>query len=563
MKKSTSTALHWTYSFSKPYLWGVVLLALIGASISGGFILLAVVSSAILDSATGARDGGVWYWIGLLLIIIVLQSLLHGVASQVRARISGRMEMNLRQMLFSTLNRKQYNQLYAIHSGDIVNRLSSDVQVVVNGVVQLLPQLISMSTKLIAGFIVLMNISPIFSLVIAGGGLVMYGSGRLYRLRYKTLHKKCQSTEGQTRSFIQECMENIIVIKSFCKEHLIHQKLEERQQANYRAKLQRNMVTATATTSSYLMVSLGYFAVLAWGAFQLSAGAITFGALLAFLQIMEQIKAPFRNMSGLTPQYYAMLASAERLQELEQLQDESTEANYVQLEHVYTELKTIECDQLTFSYESDPLTRYVFYNTQLTIHKGEFVGIAGASGSGKSTLLQLILGLVQPGAGEISLLLRNGSSVPGIVGRLLYAYVPQTNLMFSGTIRDNLTMFNVAVNDSDIEHALYIACLSEDITDFPDGLDTVLGERNIGLSEGQAQRLSIARAVISGAPILLLDECTSALNRELEKEVLHRLRLLKERTVIFVSHSVSALIDCDRVIDLDRLKHRKEVGHGA
>ncbi|MCM3633401.1 ABC transporter ATP-binding protein [Paenibacillus camelliae] len=563
-KESRSTALNWTYQFSKPYLWSILLLSIIGSAVAGGFILIVVVSSYILDIATGAKVGVLTYWIILLFIMIVLLALLQGLASHMRTRIAGKLEMNLRQTLFIRLTEKQYMERLQLHSGDMLHRLYSDVQLVVNGVVQLIPQFISMATKLIVGFIVMVSISPIFSVAIISAGVLMYTIGRLYRKKYKGLHKACQSTEGHTRSFLQECFENIVLIKSYCREQLIHLKLQEKQQTNYNAKLARNMVTIAATSSSYLMLSIGYFAVLVWGAMQLSAGSITFGSMLALLQMIDQVKGPFRNMSGLAPQYYAMLASAERLQELEQLNDEPNRdvinQSYISAAHMIEELEAIELDQVSYRYGQ---ANEVLHQTSFTINKGEFVGIAGASGAGKSTLFKLILGFIQPDSGELRFRMRKGNVLNNMAARLLLAYVPQIQLMFSGTIRENLTMFNEAANDTDINDALNIACLSEEIAAFPHGLDTMIGEHNVGLSEGQAQRLSIARAVLSKAPILLLDESTSALNESLEKEVLRRLRTLQGRTVIFISHSTFVLKSCDRVISLDALKHGKELGHGA
>ena len=563
MSKAIPSALQWTYRFSKPYLRGVLLLALIGSAIAIGFVLLAVLSGFILDSASGPNETVLWPWICGLGLLVLLQALLYGVASEVRARISGRMEMDLKQSLFSSLNRKQYLPLTQLHSGDVIHRLTSDVQAIVHTVVQIIPQVISMGIRLIAGFIVLMGINSRFSLMIAGAGLLLYGAGKLYRRRYQGLHKHCQQTEGQTRSFIQECLDNFLVVKSFGQEHPLGQQLNERQQANYFAKLQRNTVTTIATSSTYLMVATGYFAVLCWGAFQLSAGAMTLGALLAFLQIMQQMKAPFQSMSGLTPQYYAMLASAERLQELEHIPDEPSQEGPPLTQRSYASLTAIEFDHVGFGYSRGFTTHEVFQTMRFSIRKGEFIGIAGVSGSGKSTLLKLILGLMQPHAGSIRFLLNHGSVELGEASRSMFAYVPQANLLFSGTVRENITLFNPALSERDVDHALYVACLGEEVAAMPRGQDTMLGERHSGLSEGQAQRLSIARAVASGAPILLLDECTSALDARMEKDVLSRLRRLPGRTIILISHSLAALASCDRLIDIGPFTHRKETGHGA
>lgn len=563
MKAARQTVFQWIYRISKPYLWSILLLAIISGVIALGYIWLALISSAILDISTGHRDGSIWVCVYILFGLIIVQALMNGVQSYLRVRISGRMEMAMKQSLFSSLSGKQYVQLSGLHSGEFINRFTSDVQVVINNVVLLVPLSISTGTKLIAGFMVMTRISPEYASGIAVAALLLYVLGRLLSRRLKYLHKQCQSTDGQTRSFIQECMENIIVIKAFRKDNAVNRKLGELQQANYMAKVKRNTVNIVANTSFFSIVTMGYFATLTWGALQISKGTMTFGGLAAFLQILEQIRAPIRNMSGITPKYYAMLASAERLQELEQMEDEPVQKQGHDPAALYEAMKWIKFRQVSYGYRRDvPEAHLVFDNVELTIRKGEFVGIAGASGRGKSTLLKLLIGLLQPDRGAIFLVAADRKVEPAAC-RSLFAYVPQSNRMFSGTIRENMTLFNSSATDEEIEHALRLVCLREEKDQLPNGLDTHLGERGMGISEGQAQRLAIARAVISNSPILLLDECTSALDARTELEVLRRLRTLPDRTVICITHSLAALASCDRVVELDQWKPAEESCYGA
>lgn len=539
--------LKWIYFNTNTYLWVVVLLAIISGAIALSFILLALVSSQLLDIATGVKVGSVLRECLLLAGLILLQAVLNIISSNISVRVSGKMEMSMKQRLFSLLLKKKYLQITKIHSGEILNRFTSDIQIVVNGVVSIIPQVISLSTKLIAGLFVLARINLLFTAVISGLGLIMYFSSRLYSKTFKYLHKEVQQSDGKTRSFIQECVENIIVIKSFVNECWIKQKLDDYQVINYKAKVKRNGISNIANTSSYVMVTSGYFLTLAWGAVQISKGGMTFGTLTAFLQIIEQIKAPFRNMSGLVPQYYSMIASAERLMEIEGLQDETVRESGFDVRDLHKRLRRIVFEDIYFAYEKD----LVFEEANLIVYKRDIIAVAGESGAGKSTLIKLILGLVNPDRGRIYLDMAEEQIVIDAGTRALFAYVPQGNMILSGTLRENICFCNPDVDEGRLIEVAKMACIYDFIQRLPQSFDTIIGERGLGLSEGQVQRLAIARAILSDAPILLLDECTSALDEKTEWEVLENIKAQTRKTVICISHRPAAIKNCDRVIHIE------------
>ncbi|MCB2300094.1 ABC transporter ATP-binding protein [Clostridium tagluense] len=541
------TGLKWIYSYTKTYLWTVVLLAIISGAIALSFILLALVSSQLLDIATSVKAGSVLQQCLLLLGLIVLQAVLNIISSNIRIRVSGKMEISMKQRLFSLLLKKQYLQITKIHSGEILNRFTSDIQIVVNGVVTIIPQVISLMTKLSAGLFVLARINLLFTAIVSGLGVVMYFSSRIYSKHFKYLHKEVQQSDGKTRSFIQECVENITFIKSFMHESWIKQKLEEYQGINYKAKVKRNGISNIANTSSYVMVTSGYFLTLAWGAMQISKGVMTFGTLTAFLQIIEQIKAPFRNMSGLIPQYYSMIASAERLLEIEGLQDEIVHESSLDVREIYKGLRKIVFEDVYFAYEK----KLVFEGANLIFYKGDMIGVAGESGVGKSTLIKLILGLVNTDSGKIYFDVADKQIMIDAGTRALFAYVPQGNMILSGTLKENISFYNPDVDEERLIHVAKIACIYDFIQTLPKGFDTAIGERGIGLSEGQVQRLAIARAILSHAPILLLDECTSALDEKTEWEVLENIKAQTRKTVICISHRPATIKSCDRVIHIE------------
>lgn len=537
--------------YGKKSLGAVCLLAVFSGLIAGSFILLALVSSAILDIATGSREGNIWIQVLFLILLILLQAVLNIVSSNVRIRVTTKIEMRIRQGVFSMILKKQYGEVNKIHSGEILNRLTSDVDIVVGGIVSLIPQAISMLTKIVAGLVVLFSIDARFTgLVLAVGGLVCIFS-RIYSRHFKYLHKEVQRTNGVVRSYMQECLENIVVIKSFVNEQAVCGKLNDFQRDNYKIRIKRNAISNIANTLVYVMFTAGYYAALAWGALQISAGVMTFGTLTAFLQIIQQIKAPFRNVSGLIPQYYSMQASAERLMELEEMEEEQAESKISDVHRFQKEFRAITAEDVVFSYvEGEP----VLENASLRIEKGELLAIVGESGIGKSTLIKLLLHLMPCDKGHLYLETDAEKIEIDAGTRNVFSYVPQGNMIMSGTIRDNITFCNEDVTDEEIKRAAQTACIWDFIETLPNGLDTVLTERGEGLSMGQVQRIAIARAILDDAPILLLDECTASLDKDTEWQVLQNLKKMNTKTIICISHTSAGIACCDRVLQIENKK---------
>ena len=282
------------------------------------------------------------------------------------------------------------------------------------------------------------------------------------------------------------------------------------------------------------------FLALCWCAWKMLLGQMSFGSLTAVIQLVNQLQTPFVNLSGILPQYTAMVASAERLMELEAIEGEPA-PSLENPKQVYDRMDALEAEAVTFSYDRDRILE----NASFRLPKGSFAVVTGPSGIGKSTLLKLLLGIFRPESGSLRLDC-GGALIPlDRSTRRLFAYVPQGNLLLSGTLWENLTIVNPSASDEDIRQALHVSAMEDYLPQLPLGLDTPLGESGAGLSEGQAQRLAIARAILGGAPILLLDECTSALDAETEQKVLQRIKALPGRTCIAVTHRPAAATLCD------------------
>ena len=293
--------------------------------------------------------------------------------------------------------------------------------------------------------------------------------------------------------------------------------------------------------------SLGYYIVMIWGAVQISEGNITYGTLLAFLQLVSQIRGPLESVSGIIPQYYSTIASAERVIELENGNSDAEPKKSEELKSIGNGFEFLNVDNVSFSYDD----QYVLEDCNFVAHKGKITAIVGESGSGKSTIFKIILGLYEPQKGNITI---NGKIKLDTSLRGLFAYVPQGNLVLSGTIRENLTLGNPDISDEQLINATKAAEIYELIKSMPDGFETELGERGAGLSEGQIQRISIARALLTDAPVLLLDEATSALDETTESKLLSNIRSLESKTIIFVTHRNTSLKICDSVIHCEDKK---------
>lgn len=538
--------LAWVCKYICKYLGRLILLSLTSAGMVVSFIALALISSRILDEVTGSGKNQLLFYCILLTSVVVLLGILNILGSYIRISISGRLDMDMKETIFDALFHKKYQEIWQFHSGELMNRFTSDIDIVVAGITGIVPQIVTIATKLIFGMAVLLWIDSFFAMMILGIGILVCCFGRLYSKKFQYMHKEVQEKNGKVRSFIQECIENIVVIKSFSNETIIQEQLQNYQQDYYRMRVKRNTVSNMANTGAYVAFTAGYYGALAWGAFHIAAGTMTFGSLAAFLQIINQMRTPFMNVSGLIPQYYSMLSSARRLMELENLEDEEGKELNGDLMEVYNQMEEIVFDQVWVTYEEEPVLR----DFSVRIPKNAMTAIVGTSGKGKSTMMKLLLSLIESEKGKVYFQMPH-EKIPINAGtRSLFAYVPQGNMIFSGSIGENIAFARKDATKEEIMKAAEIACLKELIEQLPYGLKTVLKERGSGLSEGQIQRIAIARAVFSDAPILLLDECTSALDEETEKQVLENLQKLKTKTILCISHRPAIPDGCNQVIRL-------------
>lgn len=527
------------------------------ALLTVGSILLSMISlqfsmqsKTIIDIATGASDKNFISACVSIAIMLALMLVVQISVSFINVHASSRLEIALKNHIFGILLRKDYLAVSEYHSGELMNRINSDVSVIVSGIVTILPKAALFLTSVIGAFVLLWKIDNFLAIaILAIGPFVLIGA-RLYSRRYKALHKMAQAADGKTKSFMLEMLRNLLVVKSFSNEELMLAKSEELQKESYRLRVRRTKVSTAAQIGLFLVFNAGFYFALAYCAYKLSKHLITAGDIIAITQLVRQIQSPFQNMSGLVPQFFSVIASVERLIELEEMKNEESTGENVGKE-IYSKLDSIVFDNVQFSYTKDSHVSDV----NMEIKKGEFAVVAGESGAGKSTSVKLLLGILKPDSGEIYLRTTDGKKhFLGKNSRKLFAYVPQGNLILSGTIRENIAFASETDNEEKIIKAAKIAQIWDFVTTLDKGLDTEIGENGLGLSEGQAQRISIARALMYDAPVLLLDEATSALDSQTEAELLKAVKSMTDKTVIIVSHKQAAFEICDKVVKIEKIK---------
>ena len=544
--KTNSASLRWILKNSKIAVLPVIITCIFSAINSVSTVYLALVSRDVIDIATGDKTGNLINTVFLLFGVIFVHFGAMFAASLLKNKTHIDLCINYKKTLFPLILRKNYSKISIFHSGDLVNRLVSDVDAVVTGSVNIVPNIVSMVSKIISCIIALYVLNPFIALAVVPVGVVIYLGNRAFRTKFKELHKECQRTDSVVRSFLQESFENLSVIKSFLSGKSIIKRLSDNMQENRKLKLKRSLLRVTVMILISVVFSLCYYCTLTWGAANLNT-AITYGTLMGLLQLITNIRAPLQSATGIIPSYYAALASAERLIELESIEDEKEVKSEKQINKLKETFGKIVALNLDFSYKDN----HVIKDSTFEIERGKITALVGESGSGKSTLFKLLLGLLNVDYGSLTF---DGNTEIDASTRPLFSYVPQGNMLISGTIRDNVTFCRDDIDEEKIISAIKTAVAFDFISELPNGLDTVISERGSGLSEGQIQRIAIARAILSDSEILLLDESTSAVDEETETKLVENLKALKDKTVIFITHRSSSLKACEHIIRVENAK---------
>jgi len=553
-----TSAVKWIWEVSGKIKWFVLLLLILQIldsvlAVSSAWIMRSLINSAVASD----RDGFVRSAV-MLLGLTLSQLLLLAVNRFLLEFSKSGAENKFKKRLFSFIMKKDYSDITSVHSGEWMNRLTNDTAVAAEGLCVIVPEVTGMIVKLLGALVSVVIFLPSLGFTIVPGGMLFVILTYAFRRKLKGLHKNIQESDGRLRVFMTERISSLMIIKAFGREESTVIHAEEYMKKHRSARMKRNHFSNICNIG-FGIVLKGMYAVCAvFCGYGILSGSLDYGVFTAVLQLVEQIRSPFAQISGYVPKYYAMTASAERLMEAEYYDDDHA-GEAVSASDAYdlyrNDLRSVVFENISFSYKN-PLTRSsenmpaVLENFSMEIKKGEYVAFTGHSGCGKSTVLKLIMSLYRETAGRRYIRTGDGEKTLDSSLRELFSYVPQGNHLMSGTVRDIITFSdrNKCDQDEKIYSALEIACAGEFVSSLKDGLDTVLGERGAGISEGQMQRLAIARAVFTECPFLLLDEATSSLDELTERRVLENLKKLTDKTVIIITHRPAALEICDRKI---------------
>lgn len=553
-EKSNRTVIKWLSKVAGLKRLYIILLLVIQMLLGMIGVGYAIILRGLIDAAVAGAKVTFFKWIAFFVVAIIVQIILGTWNRFLGEYASASMENRFKERLLQFLFNRDYASITAIHSGEWMNRLTSDTVVVANSLIQILPGVAGMLIRLLGAIAMFLVLYPKGACVFVSGGILLLVVTYVFRKKLKRLHKQVQEADGSLRVFLQECLSSMLVVRTFAQENQVIQEAKEKMNQHKAVRMKKNHFSNLSNVGFASVMNGAYVLVVGICGYGILNGTMSYGTLMAMIQLLGQIQSPFANITNYVPQYYAMLASAERLMEIEQYEADMLEAekSLPEVQRFYqTQFQSIQFKQVHFAYKTmddkNSERTMVLQDINLEIPKGSCVAFTGPSGCGKSTILKLMMALYPIDGGERILKTTDAMIPLTAMWRRMFAYVPQGNQLMSGTIREIITFRNEQQmkEEERIEQALKIADAEDFVNQLPDGIDTVLGEQGTGLSEGQMQRIAIARAVFADNPIMMLDESTSALDEQTEKNVLANLRSMTDKTIVIVTHRKAVLEICD------------------
>lgn len=543
----------WMYTYAKKYKFQIVFYIFLGVLTTVMGLASSVGSKYLIDAVTG-QDSGNIALIALFIVAMGLFSIgINAITTMISARINIKVNNEIQAEVFDKILVADWISMKEFHSGDLLNRLNGDVNTVASSILSWIPSLITRSAQFFGILAIILYYDPTMAVIALGSAPVMLIVSKTLMKKMRDYNKRMRQVSSDVMSFNEESFQNIQSIKAFDLVGLFSKRLRDVQQNYKDVFLDYNKFSVY--TSSFMSV-VGMFVAYAcfgWGVYRLWTGHITFGTMTLFVQLSGQLSSSFKSIVSLVPSAISATTSAGRIMEFFKIKDESElEDDKAKLIQNNTQGKglSVVLDDVEFSYNEN---KTVFQHADVVANPGEIVALVGPSGEGKTTMIRLLLGLINTKSGNASIRDINGVSCKiSSATRRFFAYVPQGNTIFSGTIAENMRMVKQDATDAEIVEALKAACAYDFVNKLPDGINSKVGERGSGFSEGQAQRLSIARALLRKSPILLLDEATSALDVFTERQVLRNIMNMGyARTCIVTTHRPSVLTMCDKVYKID------------
>ena len=548
--------LIWLYNIGrgyKRYMWGFLFINLFSMVIS---LASSIAGKYVVDAATGYQSAFFTKYIIIMLSTSVVSILFSAASSMFSSYVHEKFAFSIKADMYDRVQRSIWHKLSKYHSGDLLSRLTSDIDTIASSIISLVPNLIVTGLQLMIVVVILLIYDPTLAMVGLVVGPIGLAAGLLYRKRYTQYQSKLRESQSAYYAFFQESLANIGVVKTFQLEDANNRHFQSIRDERMHLVMKSSVFGSIMSSVMRLVYSIGYIVAFSWCAYRLSTATTyinatgmdvatyTYGTMTLFLTLVGQVQGSIRSLGSVLPGLYSMLICAKRIREVTEIEAEAYDENREMPQKV-----SLRVDHVNFAYER----RKVLNDLHFEIPAHKFVGIVGASGAGKTTFIRLLLSLIKPDSGTLEYIDENGSSeIVSPSSRRFISYVPQGNTLLSGTIRSNLLAGSKHATEAQMWQALETAGVAEFVREHPQGLDYVISEKARGLSEGQAQRISIARALLRDKPVLILDEATSALDETTETMILERLTKERNKTCFIITHRRSMLKYCDMVIEIGK-----------
>ena len=497
-----------------------------------------------IDIASHVKPGSIYWAVGLMALLVLCNFALSISSTWIRNILGVRAQNRMQQSLLDRILRSEWHSKEKRHTGDIINRLEMDVNSVIKFLTEVMPSSVSTLAMFLGAFFYLYSLDKMLSLIIVVMIPVVAILSRVYVHKMRQLSREVRKSDSKVQSVLTETIQNRMLIKIMESDEAMVDKLEDTQSELRQNVVKRTWFSVIANFILNIGFSLGYLIAFLWSAIRLSNHTLTFGGMTAFLQLVNRVQGPAKNLTMLVPQFVSVFTAAERLMELEENPLEE------QGKPVYMKAPCgVRLKDLTYAYEEGG---NVIEHLSFDFKPGSCTAILGETGAGKTTLVRMILALMRPQQGEVEIYDEHEAKTLTPRMRCNFVFVPQGNTLLSGTIRDNLRLGKLDATDEEMEEALHTSC-ADFVLSLPEGLDTECSESGGGLSEGQAQRISIARALLRDRSIMLFDEATSALDPDTERNLLQNILSKHDKTIIFITHRPAVIDYCDQTLRIEKI----------
>lgn len=544
-KYSTKEIYAWLWLAWKGNRTQAMINAIIG--LLGVMVSLTVVwgMQHAIDVSSHVISGSIVMAVVVLGILFFADFGLHVASIWVRNLLGIKAQNRMQQQLLDRMLRSEWKGRDSYHSGDVLNRLEFDVTNVVTFLTETIPNSLSTLTLFIGAFTYLALMDWRLAIVIIAMVPFFILLSRVYVRQMRRLVKDVRTSDSKVQSVLQESIQHRVLIKTLESDDFIVNRLETTQNKLRKKVVKKTKFSIFSSTVLQFGFVLGYLIAFAWAAFRLSAGTLTFGGMTAFLQLVNKIQSPARQLTQLVPAFVSVFTAAERLMELEEVPLEK-QGDAIELEAPCG----IKLNNISYQYFDADTP--VIKDLSFDFHPGSCTAVLGETGSGKTTLIRILLALLKPTSGSVEIYGREERMNLNPLMRTNFVYVPQGNTLMSGTIRENLKMGKENATEEEMNKALKKSCAAF-VLNLPNGLDTVCSEQGGGLSEGQAQRIAIARSLLRDKSIMIFDEATSALDPETEKQLLKNILAHHDKTVIFITHRPAVVEYCNQVLTIEKI----------